>query len=130
MRHRRGKGQLQPVRVLGRGLRARRGVRLTLRMLREAAGKTQMDVAALAGIDQADVSRLERRSELDDCRVETLRRYLAALGGSFELTAVFGDKRITVVGVPDEAAAQPALAPAGRRRRPRVKRESSSRRGA
>ena len=118
VRRPRGEAQVEHPRVLGRGLRARRGVRLTLRALREAAGKTQMDVAGLAGIDQADISRLERRSELDDCRIETLRRYLEALGGSFELTAVFGDKRITVVGVPDESAAEPAPASAGRRRRP------------
>ena len=51
----------EPVRVLGRGVHARRGVRLTLRVLREAAGKTQADLATLTQIDQADVSRLERR---------------------------------------------------------------------
>lgn len=118
----RGEAELEPVRVLGRGLRAQRGVRLTLRVLREATGRTQSDIAALSRIDQGDISRLERRSELDDCQIETLRRYIEALGGSLELTAMFGDKRITVVGVPDELPAQSAPAPAGRRRRPRVKR--------
>lgn len=89
----------EPVRVLGRGLRAQRGVRLTLRALREAAGKTQVQVAASAQMDQSDVSRLEGRSDFEDCQVATLRRYLKALGGDLELVSTFGNKRITVVGI-------------------------------
>jgi transcriptional regulator with XRE-family HTH domain len=86
------------VRVLGRGLGSRRGVHLTLRSLRDAAGKTQGEVSAASGIDQGDISRLEGRELLDDALVSTVRRYLAALGAELELTAVFGDKRIVVVG--------------------------------
>ena len=52
---------VEPVRVLGRGLRAQRGVHLSLRTLREASGKTQGEVRAASGIDQADISRLESR---------------------------------------------------------------------
>lgn len=96
----------EPVRVLGRGVHARRGVRLTLRVLREAAGKTQADLATLTQIDQADVSRLERRQEFDDCLVATLRRVVEALGGQLELVAAFGNKRIVVTGVEDAAAAR------------------------
>lgn len=88
----------EPVRVLGRGLRARRGVRMTLRALRDAAGLTQVAVAEKSLINQADVSRLENRHELDDSQVATLQRYIAALGGELELVARFGDKRIIVVG--------------------------------
>ena len=55
--------ETEPVRVLGRGLRAQRGVRLTMRVVREAAGKTQVDVAAQSQMDQADVSRLESRED-------------------------------------------------------------------
>jgi transcriptional regulator with XRE-family HTH domain len=86
------------VRVLGRGLRSRRGVHLTLRSLREAAGKTQGEVSAASAIDQGDISRLESRELLDDALVSTVRRYLAAIGAELELTAVFGNKRIVVVG--------------------------------
>ena len=75
----------EPVRVLGRGLGAQRGVRLPLRTVREGAGKTQVDVAALAKMDQSDVSRLERRPDLDDVQVATLRRYIEALGGQVEI---------------------------------------------
>jgi DNA-binding XRE family transcriptional regulator len=91
--------EVEPVRVLGRGLRAQRGVRMTVRGLRAAAGKTQVDVAKAAHIDQADVSRLERKQDFDDCEVATLRRYLESLGGKLELVAVFGNKKITLTGV-------------------------------
>lgn len=46
----------EPVRVLGRGLAAQRGVHLTLRTLREASAKTQIELAELSQINQADVS--------------------------------------------------------------------------
>ncbi|PYV07218.1 MAG: hypothetical protein DMG07_29310, partial [Acidobacteria bacterium] len=92
------------VRVLGRGLRAQRGVHLTLRVLRDATGKTQTDIAAQTRIDQADISRLELRSDFDECQVLTLRRYLEALGGALELVAAFGEKRITLAGVSDQEA--------------------------
>lgn len=91
--------ETEPVRVLGRGLRAQRGVRLTMRVVREAAGKTQVDVAAQSQMDQADVSRLESREEFDDCQVSTLQRYVTALGGNLELVAAFGNKKIVLCGV-------------------------------
>ncbi len=113
----------EPVRVLGRGLRARRGVRLTLRTVREAIGKTQVDVSREAQMNQGDVSRLEARTDLGDCQVGTLRRYIEALGGELEVIARFGDKRITVVGVEPpadssdevEPTAPPKQSPARRR---------------
>lgn len=86
------------VRVLGRGLRARRGVHLTLRGVREATGKTQADVGRASRIDQGDISRLETRPTFDECQVETLRRYVVALGGELELVAVFGDRKIVLTG--------------------------------
>jgi hypothetical protein len=89
---------VEPVRVLGRGLRAQRGVHLTMRTLREAAGKTQTEVAEAAKIDQADISRLEGRESFADCQVSTLQRYVAALGGQLQLVATFGDKRIVLCG--------------------------------
>ncbi|MSP63458.1 MAG: hypothetical protein EXR72_24560 [Myxococcales bacterium] len=61
----------EPVRVLGRGLRAHQGVHLPIRLIREATGKTQVGVAAAAGIDQADISRLERRPDFGECQVAT-----------------------------------------------------------
>jgi transcriptional regulator with XRE-family HTH domain len=94
--------ETEPVRVLGRGLRARRGVHLTLRTLREAVGKTQADIAKASQIDQADISRLENRESFEDCQISTLQRYIEALGGKLELVAAFGDKRIILTGVKAE----------------------------
>ena len=112
----------EPVRVLGRGLRAQRGVRLTLRTLREAAGKTQLDVTQVSGMDQGDISRLEARSGFDDCQVSTLRRYLSAIGGQVELVASFGDKKIIIAGgeaaPPGTSANKPLKRMVGRRRPP------------
>jgi hypothetical protein len=61
-------------------------------------------------MDQADVSRLESRADFEDCQIATLRRYVGALGGSLEITARFGDKRITVAGT-ESPPARPASAP-------------------
>src|SRR5438477_4226149 len=113
---RRHEPEADPVRVLGRGLRAQRGVHLTLRGLREASGKTQVDVKAASGIDQGDISRLEGRSNFDDCQVATLQRYVAAVGGRLDLVAVFGDKKIVLAGIEtSDSPANKALQRAGRR---------------
>src|SRR4051794_35335336 len=119
MLKRRSEPEAGPVRVLGRGLRAQRGVHLTLRAVREAAGKTQVEVREASHIDQADISRLEARGNLDDCQVSTLQRYVAALGGQLDVVAVFGDKKIILTGVdarsPKKLPANKALQRTGRR---------------
>jgi transcriptional regulator with XRE-family HTH domain len=80
-----------------------------LKTVREAAGKTQVAVAEESQINQGDISRLESRTDFDDCEIATLRRYLEALGGKLDLVAVFGDKRITIVGTETTTAkAMPA----------------------
>jgi hypothetical protein len=105
---RRNTPEAEPVRVLGRGLRAQRGVHLTMRVVREAVGKTQVEVAADAAMDQSDVSRLEARKDFEDCLVSTLRRYVAALGGELELVASFGDRKIILAGSQQNAGGLPA----------------------
>lgn len=80
--------------VVQRGLKPGRVVAMPLRALRKAAGKTQAEVAAALGKDQAEVSRLERRANIE---TDTLRAYARALGASCEV--VFVSKqghRITV----------------------------------
>ncbi len=129
---RRSQSEMASVRVLGRGLRAQRGVHLTMRTLREAAGKTQVDVAAASQINQADVSRLESREDFDDYQVSTLRRYLAALGGQLEIVGAFGNKKIVISGVRAEPSAtspaNQALQPTSRTaRRSRSKRARPAR---
>jgi predicted XRE-type DNA-binding protein len=50
----------------------------TLRRLREARALTQSTVAELLDMDQSEVSRLERRS---DMLLSTLKRFVTATGG-------------------------------------------------
>ncbi len=62
-----------------------------LRAVREIAGKTQAETAALIEKTQGELSRLERRS---DHRLSTLRRLVEALGGQLEVVVHIGSKRV------------------------------------
>jgi hypothetical protein len=66
---------------------------LALADLRQSRHITQVQLADDLGITQGNVSRLEGRS---DVYLSTLRRYVEALGGRLEITAVFGDERLPV----------------------------------
>jgi hypothetical protein len=76
--------------------RAELFLEMNLPELRNALGKTQIDVAEAAEMAQANVSEFERR---DDHMLSVLRRYIEALGGKLEVTAVFDHKRIRLKGV-------------------------------
>ena len=71
-------------------------IAMELRELRQEAGKTQAEVAEIAEMTQAELSKFERR---DDHLISTLRRYVNALGGRLEVVAVFDNKRIAIKGV-------------------------------
>jgi len=64
---------------------------LALAKLREASGTTQTQIADAMGVSQANVSRIEAQ---EDVYVSTLGRYVAAMGGRLELTAVFPGHRV------------------------------------
>jgi hypothetical protein len=64
---------------------------IDLRAIREAAGKTQVEVAKSLSTSQGEISRLERR---EDFRISTLQQYVAALGGQLEVIANFGKRRV------------------------------------
>lgn len=86
-----------PAELAARRSRAEAAIeQLNLRALREASGKTQAEIAELVEMDQAEISRFERR---DDHRLSTLRRYVSALGGDIEVYAVIGGKRVQLQGV-------------------------------
>ncbi|HEX3364574.1 hypothetical protein [Phenylobacterium sp.] len=59
---------------------------LGLRDVRHLVGESQTAIAASLGMDQAGVSRLEKR---DDWKLSTLRDYVAAMGGVLELRVRF-----------------------------------------
>lgn len=62
----------------------------TLRELREQLNLTQMEVATELGVSQNAVSRIER-SAVGRIRVETLRRYAEALGGTLSAELQVGE---------------------------------------
>ncbi len=69
---------------------------MTLRQLREDAGHTQVEMADLTELTQATLSRMERKQ---DNPIDSVRKYVAALGGEVEVVAVIGNKRVTLLGV-------------------------------
>jgi len=66
---------------------------LRLREVRAACELTQQQLAERLHIDQPNVSRLERRS---DVHVSTLADYITALGGRLELLAVFPEGTVRI----------------------------------
>jgi len=68
-------------------------VEMQLQELRKARNVTQVEVAKAMSVEQASVSKLERR---DDMYVSTLREYVKALGGELKLVASFPDGDIQV----------------------------------
>ena len=61
---------------------------LHLSQLRKARGLTQETMAELLGVSQAEVSKMERRTEL---YVGTLRKFIEAMNGELVLAARFSD---------------------------------------
>lgn len=62
--------------------------------IRKAHGHArQADVAALMGVSQARVSKLES-GDLSRTEVGTLQAYVAALGGQLRIIAEFGEKTV------------------------------------
>src|SRR5919109_1573352 len=85
---------------------------LTLRDLRQAQHLTQERMAALLGVEQENVSRIERRADL---LLSTLASYVAAMGGKLRLIAEFPDRRPVAVALGDLSESTP-VKPRRRRR--------------
>jgi len=86
--------------------------RLRLGDIREAVGKTQVELAAELGLGQGSVSKIESAA---DMYLSTLRRYVEALGGELEVLARFPEG--TIVPIASLAVAKRrsrTRAPAGR----------------
>lgn len=61
----------------------------TLRQVREARDRSQEAIAKKLNINQAAVSKLERRA---DMYVSTLRKLIRAMGGELDIVARFPDR--------------------------------------
>jgi transcriptional regulator with XRE-family HTH domain len=65
----------------------------TLRQLREARERSQEDMAKKLHINQAAVSKLERRT---DMYLSSLRGYIEAMGGELEIIARFPNQSVRI----------------------------------
>jgi transcriptional regulator with XRE-family HTH domain len=89
--------RLGPTEALRVKARAERELRaLTLKELRQELAVTQSALAGQAAMTQSELSRLESRA---DHRVSSLRRYVEALGGEIEITALIGGRRVRLTDV-------------------------------
>jgi DNA-binding XRE family transcriptional regulator len=61
----------------------------TLKDLRQAAEQTQEQMAAILGVGQDTISRLEKRT---DMLLSTLRHYVESMGGQLNLVAQFPNR--------------------------------------
>jgi predicted transcriptional regulator len=66
-----------------------------LRELREALNLTQVELAGRLQVSQNRVSRIEH-GDIDRAQVDTLRRYVEAVGGELRVEVQFGDERIQI----------------------------------
>ena len=66
-----------------------------LRELREASHLTQTEVAGRLQVSQNRISQLEQ-GDIDRTQVDTLRKYVEAVGGELVVEAQFGDERIQI----------------------------------
>src|SRR5258708_4563832 len=67
---------------------------LALAEAREARNVTQEELAEILGVSQANVSRIERQ---EDVYLSSLRKYVEALGGQLEISAVFPEQTLSLV---------------------------------
>lgn len=77
----------------GKGKVLREQLDMRLAELRKIRDITQAELAEALATTQSGVSRIEHQ---DDVHLSTLVRYVHALGGELEITAVFDDERIPI----------------------------------
>jgi len=66
-----------------------------LREMREAQAMTQAQLAQELGVGQNRVSQIEL-GKINHSQVDTLKRYIEALGGHLTVQAEFGDNRYVI----------------------------------
>jgi predicted transcriptional regulator len=68
-------------------------VEMPVHLLTEAREMTQVHLAKILGVNQAAVSKLERRA---DMYVSTLRGFVKAMGGELKITARFPEGTVEI----------------------------------
>lgn len=76
-----------------RDLAAKYRAEMPLDELREARELTQVTLAQILNVNQAAVSKMERRT---DMYVSTLREVIRAMGGELKITAKFPDGAVEI----------------------------------
>ena len=71
---------------------------MALNELRAARDITQEHLAGLLRVNQAAISKIERRT---DMYVSTLRRFIEAMGGELEIVARFADHTVKIKNFAD-----------------------------
>lgn len=66
-----------------------------LRELREASDLTQIQLASRLHVTQNRVSRIEH-GDIERTQVDTLRKYVEAIGGKLRVEVELGDERIQI----------------------------------
>ena len=66
---------------------------LPLQELRRARALSQEELAEVLGLNQATISKLERRT---DMYLSSLRRFVEAMGGELEISASFPEGRVRI----------------------------------
>ncbi|HEY7244114.1 MAG TPA: XRE family transcriptional regulator [Xanthobacteraceae bacterium] len=74
--------------------------KMPLAELRQARERSQKELARALKVGQPAVAKLEKRT---DMYVSNLRRYIAALGGSLEITARFPEGVVNITNFSDLA---------------------------
>lgn len=66
---------------------------MPLQELRQARSLSQQELAEVLGLNQATISKLERRT---DMYLSSLRRFIEALGGKLEISATFPEGTVRI----------------------------------
>lgn len=66
---------------------------LPLQELRQARALSQQELAEVLGLNQATISKLERRT---DMYLSSLRRFVKAMGGELEISAKFPEGKVLI----------------------------------
>jgi transcriptional regulator with XRE-family HTH domain len=67
-----------------------------LRELREASDLTQVELASRLKVSENRVSRIEQ-GDIEHSQIDTLRKYVEAIGGGLRVEVEIGDERFLIV---------------------------------